>query len=92
MWITCWVDNSNQMSRLTLSEKKKKKKKIDCCLLQILLAILALRLLIMTIRTGGAGSADSKACQTYYIPHATIQSKCSHTGVNLLSYKHATFH
>ena len=38
------------------------------------------------------GSANSKACHTYNIPHATIQSKCSHTGVNLLSYKHATFH
>ena len=33
------------------------------------------------------GSANSKACHTYNIPHATIQSKCSHTGVNLLSYK-----
>ena len=40
----------------------------------------------------GGGSANSKACHTYNIPHATIQSKCSHTGVNLLSYKHATFH
>ena len=39
-----------------------------------------------------AGSASSKARHTYNIPHATIQSKCSHTGVNLLSYKHATFH
>ena len=38
------------------------------------------------------GSASSKARHTYNIPHATIQSKCSHTGVNLLSYKHATFH
>ena len=60
---------------------------------------LTLRLLITTIVAlegggggGGGGSADFKACQTYYIPHATIQSKCSHTGVNLLSYKHATFH
>ena len=52
---------------------------------------LTLRLLITTI-VPLEGSADSKACQTYYIPHATIQSKCSHTGVNLLSYKHATFH
>ena len=60
--------------------------------------LLTLRMLITTIvalgggRRGGGGSVDSKACQTYYIPHATIQSKCSHTGVNLLSYKHATFH
>ena len=38
------------------------------------------------------GSASSKARHTYNIPHATIQSKCSYTGVNLLSYKHATFH
>ena len=38
------------------------------------------------------GSVNSKACHTYNIPHATIQSKCSYTGVNLLSYKHATFH
>ena len=53
--------------------------------------VLTLRLLITTIVVLG-GSANFKACQTYYIPHATIQSKCSHTGVNLLSYKHATFH
>ena len=44
------------------------------------------------VALGGWGSASSKACHTYNIPHATIQSKCSHTGVNLLSYKHATFH
>ena len=56
-------------------------------------AALTLRLLIATI-VALKESANSKACHTYYIPHATIQSKCSHTGVNIhvLSYKHVTFY
>ena len=53
--------------------------------------MLTLKLLIATTVVL-EGYANSKTCPTSDTPDATIQTECSYTGRNLLSYKHTALH